>query len=220
MGKSRRRFMVLAAVACSSLMARHDRSGCCGHDRNAGQVDPRDNAGRRWSHADRRVVLQQRLRGCWKPVWARRCVRLERECLVCAERTAQRRSEQRGLLRGHVCIAVGSHRGKAQAWSWNGTMWSAQATFNPKSSANSLSAIRCSAGTSSCEAVGYSSNGGSTTLPLAEYWNGKAWTDQSTPGALPGELSAVSCESRGASLGPCGRRSGRTITRWLLWRWA
>jgi len=103
----------------------------------------------------------------------------------------------------NVCIAVGSHRGKAQAWSWNGTMWSAQATFNPKSSANSLSAIRCSAGTSSCEAVGYSSNGGSTTLPLAEYWNGKAWTDQSTPGALPGELSAVSCESRGASLGPC-----------------
>jgi len=107
----------------------------------------------------------------------------------------------------NVCIAVGyvyTSKGgtRAQAWSWNGTAWRAQATFNPKSSSNSLSAIRCSAGTSSCEAVGYYGNGG-TSYPLAEYWNGRTWTGQSTSGAPPGELTGVSCESRGASLGPC-----------------
>ena len=104
------------------------------------------------------------------------------------------------------CIAVGhlheSQGWRAQAWSWNGSAWSVQATFNPPSSHNSLNAIRCAAGTSSCEAVGYRGYGG-PTYPLAEYWNGRAWAYQSTKGGPIGDLMSLSCAGRGASLGAC-----------------
>ncbi len=104
------------------------------------------------------------------------------------------------------CIAVGYfHEGqgwKARAWYWNGSAWSVQAAFNPPSTHNSLDAIRCTAGTSICEAVGYHGDGG-PSYPLAEYWNGRTWADQSTKGGPLGDLTSVSCNASASSLSHC-----------------
>jgi hypothetical protein len=66
-------------------------------------------------------------------------------------------------------------------------------TSNPRTSDNSLNAISC-IGTSSCEAVGFRSDG-DVQQPLAEYWNGTMWSRQSIPSPPSGVLSAVSCIS-------------------------
>ena len=92
------------------------------------------------------------------------------------------------------CIAVGwTHGLRAGAWRWNGSTWTAQTAFNPKSVDNGLNAIACSSRTS-CEAVGTHGNG-ITSYPLAEFWNGKTWANQSTSGAPAGSLAGVACES-------------------------
>ena len=94
------------------------------------------------------------------------------------------------------CIAVGYENtdngleSTAQAWSWNGAAWSGMTVFNPGSILNGLTAITC-AGPSNCEAVGY--HGVGFSYPLAEFWNGKTWANQSTSGTPPGSLSAVAC---------------------------
>lgn len=96
------------------------------------------------------------------------------------------------------CMAVGQTTGqRAGAWLWNGSTWAARTAYNPKSTDNTLNAIRCAAKTS-CEAVGSHGNissGSLITYPLAEFWNGRAWTRQSTYGAPTGSLASVSCES-------------------------
>ncbi len=97
------------------------------------------------------------------------------------------------------CIVVGnSYTGDGYttaAWAWNGTAWTTMKTYNPKSSWNLLNAIKC-AGASSCEAVGqHAGSYMGTPYPLAEYWNGKTWADQSTSGAPFGALTSVGCQS-------------------------
>lgn len=99
------------------------------------------------------------------------------------------------------CIVVGnSYTGNGYttaAWAWNGTSWTMMSTYNPKSSWNILNAISC-AGPSRCEAVGqYAGSFTGSSYPLAEYWNGTTWTNQSTSGAPFGSLVSVSCESPG-----------------------
>ena len=93
------------------------------------------------------------------------------------------------------CIVVGqATSGLAQAWSWNGHRWKDQPTYNPGSTDNVLSGIRC-AGSTSCEAVGTHGTQNGATYPLAEFWNGATWEDQSTRGAPAGALASVACES-------------------------
>jgi hypothetical protein len=98
------------------------------------------------------------------------------------------------------CIAVGQTASSltpsqlAGAWAWNGSTWTDMSAYNPGSTFNALAAIRC-ASASSCVAVGYHGNGTTSPYPLAESWNGKAWTDQPTTGAPMGSLSGVACAS-------------------------
>ncbi|HSZ28385.1 MAG TPA: hypothetical protein VK784_01345 [Pseudonocardiaceae bacterium] len=99
------------------------------------------------------------------------------------------------------CMAVGSYANRfgttlTLAATWNGSKWMILHPPSPQgASFSNLSAVSCSSATA-CAAVGYS-QGNSGAPPLAEIWNGTAWTIESTP-PLPlsiGQLNAVSCVS-------------------------
>jgi len=94
---------------------------------------------------------------------------------------------------GRYFISSGAEVPFAEAW--NGLTWSLQTTPNPSGSTQSvLVGVSCAAA-NACEAIGFSyTNSG--TVPLAEAWNGTAWTVQATPdpsGATGSYLSGVSC---------------------------
>jgi hypothetical protein len=104
------------------------------------------------------------------------------------------------------CTAVGqitnsSDFQAALAEHWNGSAWTTQTVPNPVGAASGslLFGISCSSATS-CTAVGYQlpSAWDPEPEPLAEHWNGSAWTVQTTPipsGSDAGSLQAVSCVS-------------------------
>ena len=98
------------------------------------------------------------------------------------------------------CLAVGENTSsRAAAWKWNGSSWKTLAAYNPGSTVNILFAIRC-ASASSCEAVGTHGNGSNSgTWPLAEHWNGRSWSHQSTTGAPRHHRRCRSPMARGAS---------------------
>jgi hypothetical protein len=98
------------------------------------------------------------------------------------------------------CFAVGSRTSGSDTFtlveSWNGSTWSVQTTPNPAGTTDaSLSGVSCTS-TSACTAVG-SYSAGTSTLSLAERWNGTSWSIQATanPTGSPvfAPLSAVSC---------------------------
>jgi hypothetical protein len=103
-----------------------------------------------------------------------------------------------------TCIAVGdSFTGSAPvtlAERWNGSSWSLQSTPDASGAAsNQLNGISCTSA-SACTAVGSSANG-TNTVPLAEAWNGSAWTIQATPspsGPTYNPLQGVSCTAAAA----------------------
>ena len=97
------------------------------------------------------------------------------------------------------CVAVGGIQTPSQvnellAERWNGTRWRVQATPAPAGAASpSLSSVSCTS-PARCTAVGlYFPNGGTAT-PLAERWDGTAWTIQNGLPANDG-LASVSCTS-------------------------
>jgi len=103
------------------------------------------------------------------------------------------------------CVAVGwddggSGVGQTLVETWNGTAWAIQPSPNPPAAAegSSLSAVSC-ASAGSCSAVGEYLTGSSPYLSFAEYWNGSAWTVQSTPNASGTDtyLNTVSCPAPG-----------------------
>jgi hypothetical protein len=107
---------------------------------------------------------------------------------------------------GGSCVAVGlsgipDAQGTATlAERWNGTAWTIQPTPNApgssSSSQNALNAISCTSATA-CTAVGYSrSDSTPSPVPLAERWDGTAWTVQPTPSpGTDAQFTAVSCAS-------------------------
>lgn len=118
-----------------------------------------------------------------------------------------------------ACTAVGffnlsSGKTKTLAEAWDGTTWSIQSTPNPPDAAASeLASVSCTAA-DACTAVGttYTRSSGKT-VPLAETWNGTAWSIQSPPGPTGdrnGYLQGVSCTAAdactaaGYSLTPAG----------------
>ncbi len=81
-----------------------------------------------------------------------------------------------------------------------GTVWTIQASPNPRGKTlSSLYSVSCVRATT-CTAVGQYVNGG-TTLTLAENWNGARWTIQSTPNpsrsspTFTATLSSIACPS-------------------------
>ena len=81
---------------------------------------------------------------------------------------------------------------------WNGTVWSLVAASRPPSFASTeLNAVSCTT-TTWCMAVGYSTNGSSARIAVAETWNGTAWTVSSInppTGALASQLDGIDCVS-------------------------
>jgi hypothetical protein len=102
-----------------------------------------------------------------------------------------------------ACIAVGEFENSSEkdvtlAEKWNGTAWSAQEPPAPTGSvASRLYGVSCTSSTE-CIAVGEFENSSDTWGPLAEKWNGTAWSAQEPPaptGATSSDLSGVSCAS-------------------------
>jgi len=94
-----------------------------------------------------------------------------------------------------TCLAVagGSPEG-AYSLLWNGAAWT-DGTI-PSASVTDLNSVSCSSG-KACTAVGGNTAGGGV-LPLADRWNGTAWSTQSVPlpsGRTAGLLTSVSCVS-------------------------
>jgi hypothetical protein len=104
-----------------------------------------------------------------------------------------------------ACTAVGSYvnSGVTQtlAERWNGTAWAIQLPLNvPGASNNSLTSVSCASATA-CMATGHYVSSSGTTLPLAERWNGTAWTMTAIPapsGASSSQLNGVSCTAAAA----------------------
>ncbi|TMB93152.1 MAG: hypothetical protein E6J45_00420 [Chloroflexi bacterium] len=126
-----------------------------------------------------------------------------------------------------ACTAVGYDNNSANvtvtlAERWNGSSWVVQATPNPAGAKSSvLNGVACTSSTQ-CTAVGNYVSSAGTTLPLAESWNGSAWSVQSVPvpsGALSGVLSGVACTSTSActAVGNYASSTGKRNT--LAERW-
>jgi hypothetical protein len=76
-------------------------------------------------------------------------------------------------------------------------VWAIQSILSPAGALQtSLSGVSC-ASSMDCTAVGAQITS-TTTLTLAERWNGTAWTTQSSPSGLAGAFSAASCPTTGA----------------------
>ncbi|HEY3907971.1 MAG TPA: hypothetical protein VGM14_28965 [Streptosporangiaceae bacterium] len=99
------------------------------------------------------------------------------------------------------CVAVGSFLEGMFAQAWNGKTWKfTGAVPNPKNDIHGeLNGVSCPA-TSDCMAVGETS-ANSSTVPLAERWNGKKWSPQRAvppADAISSALVDVSCTSGNA----------------------
>ena len=124
-----------------------------------------------------------------------------------------------------ACTAVGgpaqpATTGVTLAEGWNGTTWSIQHTPNPTGgSLIILNGVSCTLA-SACTAVGSTSTG-TTTVTLAERWNGTKWSIQTTPNPAGGSeihLIRVSCTSATACTA-AGFYSNATTTVTLAERW-
>jgi len=95
------------------------------------------------------------------------------------------------------CLAVGYTGSRPFAESWNGSTWTLQSVPVPVGGTNGeLRGVSCPSVTG-CIAVGSYVNSASRAVPLAEHWNGSAWTPRSVPlpadSARGGALTAISC---------------------------
>jgi Subtilase family len=105
------------------------------------------------------------------------------------------------------CMAVGfsvnsSEKETAIAETWNGTAWTLKEPVLPTGAKSSiLLAVSCTSSTS-CTAVGDYFESSGAEVPLAEGWNGTAWTTQETPTpeGTGSWLSGVSCTSSSACI--------------------
>jgi hypothetical protein len=106
------------------------------------------------------------------------------------------------------CIAVGEFENGSEEWmplaeKWSGSAWTAQEPPIPAAAKQGyLKSVSCTSSTA-CIAVGEFENSSEKWVPLAEKWNGSAWTAQepSIPtGAKRSSLYGVSCTSSTACI--------------------
>lgn len=120
------------------------------------------------------------------------------------------------------CMAVGTYvastgKDTTIAEVWNGSSWSISSTPNPAESLSRLEAVSCASSTH-CVAVGNYAPRVGNGHTLAEVWNGRAWSIQTTP-TTGVALEAVSCPSEGScvAVGYGEGGAGRTATLALAW---
>jgi hypothetical protein len=130
---------------------------------------------------------------------------------------------------GHSYIEDGGPNG-AFAVRWNGATWSTQSTARTLTNTEALYGVSCGS-TTTCIAVG--AIGGSYSvpirdIPLAESWNGTAWSIQSIANpksTAPSQLNGVRCSSSSActAVGYFFDKTGGQMTlaeRWNGTSWA
>ena len=123
-----------------------------------------------------------------------------------------------------ACIAVGVRRDIAGAEvtlaeSWNGTAWSVQRTPNPPGvTSSTLTGVSCTSATF-CIAVGQATTA-TSSLPLAEVWNGTAWSIQQTPSVTDAQFSGVSCTSASACTAVGAGYDGVVAETWNGTSWS
>ena len=101
-----------------------------------------------------------------------------------------------------ACAAVGNYQNRSGAHAllaeaWNGTAWAIEPAAKPAGASRSyLNGVSCLSATA-CTAVGSYQSGKLTHVPLAEVWNGSAWSIRAIPGpAAPrSSLAGVACRS-------------------------
>lgn len=100
------------------------------------------------------------------------------------------------------CTAFGGYGGSGRSGTlvehWDGSSWTIQSSPNPAGTPEAEFYSGSCASPTSCTAVGYYTGPSGGDLPLAEQWNGTAWTIHHVP--LPtrtsqGNLLGVSCRS-------------------------
>lgn len=113
------------------------------------------------------------------------------------------------------CVAVGNYEGSLTqstlAESWNGSTWSIKHTPNlPGKPGNTLNAVSCRSARQ-CLAVGDYTTSTDHTGPLAEAWNGQAWSVEKTPapaGTHDSYLDGAACPTASVCLAVGGAAGG------------
>jgi hypothetical protein len=119
-------------------------------------------------------------------------------------------------------FATGALAEVTLAESWNGSTWSVVPTPDPAGSQGSFfNSVSCTAA-NACTAVGNYINAAGSTVPLAEAWNGSAWSIQPTPdpgGSTFSVLRAVSCTAANActAVGEHINSAGNYATLAVAW---
>jgi hypothetical protein len=123
-----------------------------------------------------------------------------------------------------ACTAVGNSITATLAERWNGTAWTIQSTPKPAGPYTNLSGVSCPSSTD-CTAVGEYEVFDGTTYdyrPLAEQWNGSAWTVQVTPmpsGATNTVLERVACTSANSCTAVGWYTGGTLVEHWNGTAW-
>ena len=119
----------------------------------------------------------------------------------------------------HWCTAVGVLNGGPMIEQWNGTTWSSQAVpVPPGPSRPNLGSVSCASATN-CMAVGAYLDTERHEQPLAEHWDGSAWSITSAPYSRSrpsSRLLGVSC----VGTGWCIAVAGGVIQRWDGTQWS
>jgi hypothetical protein len=126
-----------------------------------------------------------------------------------------------------VCTAVGHFEKTGGKWvplaeSWNGTAWTVQEPPYPTTSYSYIDAVSCTS-SKACTAVGYFTNSEKQGLPLAEQWNGTAWTMQEPPvpsGRTSTALKGVSCVSAEDCVAVGWSNEHTLVERWNGKEWS
>ena len=129
-------------------------------------------------------------------------------------------------ISGTSCIAVGSYLKPGGnfplAEIWGGKEWAVQSPPVPAGATSArFTRVSCTS-TLACTAVGRYANAEGVTLPLAERWNGKEWSLQTTPspvGETYTELIGVSCTSAESCIAVGGAQHGANTQKTLVESW-
>lgn len=97
------------------------------------------------------------------------------------------------------CVAVGTFTNSSLATgslaeTWNGKVWTLSTAVTPAGNQAALLGVSCSS-TADCVAVGSFGQLDAEGEGLTEVWNGKTWTQQTSPETGTIDLTAVSCVS-------------------------
>jgi PKD repeat protein len=126
------------------------------------------------------------------------------------------------------CLAVGRYRDSGEALKplaehWDGSQWTLLSVAVPGgAAAAALEGVSCAAATT-CVAVGYLEDASGVVKPLAEGWDGSAWTVEPTPspsGSPPASwLEGVSCSAPTACTAVGIYETSAQVEKTLAERW-